>query len=258
VIRTSDADAKSQVNLGEDLAVMSRILDKALAQRTDDDRQNRFMGIDVMFAPGSGPVRSLYLEGYGAVFLLNANFPLLPPPEKPQPAKEKSETDSTWDEAKRELYGQPDAFGQALKAYKSVFAGGPEREYDEQKVEALKAGLIEALKNATNIRSLKSDEAITVCVFGGVSAGPRKAKTFAKDSSDDQDQDGNEVVVINRDEGPPARGTILTIRVKKTDVDAFAKGKLNLDDFRRKASVTAYAGDTGGWGGANLFGIAAP
>jgi hypothetical protein len=41
-------------------------------------------------------------------------------------------------------------------------------------------------------------------------------------------------------------------------VDAFAKGKLNLDDFRRKASVTAYAGDTGGWGGANLFGIAAP
>src|SRR5204862_5958190 len=79
VIRTSDSDAKEQANLEEDLAVMSRILDKTMSKNLDDDRANRFMGISVLFAPGSGSIRNLYLEGYGALFLLNVNFPLLPP-----------------------------------------------------------------------------------------------------------------------------------------------------------------------------------
>jgi len=118
VIRTSDAGAKAQANLEEDLAVMSRILDKTVAKKLDDDRGNRFMGINVLFAPGSGSIRNLYLEGYGALFLLNVNFPLLPPPEKAEPTKEKSETDSTWEEAKQELYGQSDAWAQAGKAFK--------------------------------------------------------------------------------------------------------------------------------------------
>jgi hypothetical protein len=150
-----------------------------------------------------------------------------------------------------------------MRAYTDAFGGvrwgsRSTQAYDENKVSELKDALLEALKNATNIRNLKSDEAITVCVFGGASSGPRKPKAFAKDSSDDQDRDENELAVVSRDDGPPARGTIMTIRVKKADVDAFAKSKLNLDDFRKKASVTTYTGDTGGWGGANLFGIASP
>src|SRR5256886_14590513 len=240
VICTSDADAKAQGTLEEDLAVMSRILDKTLAQKLDEDRPNRFMGINVLFAPGSSPIRSIYLEGYGALFLLNVNFPLLPPPEKAQETKEKSETDSTWEEAKREIYGQHDAWGQVGKAFKFSKAGGPEQEYDEKKVEDLKEGLVEALKNATNIRNLKSDETITVCVFGGASAAPGKAKASAKSKRVTRDE-RYELVLENREEGTPAQGTITTIRVKKSDADAFAKGKLNLDQFRKQASITTYA-----------------
>src|SRR5437899_1586760 len=158
VIRTSDADAKTQANLEEDLAVMSRILDKTVAKKLDDDRGNRFMGINVLFAPGSGSIRNLYLEGYGALFLLNVNFPLLPPPEKAEPTKEKSETDSTWEEAKQELYGQSDAWAQVGKAFKFGMSPGPQQEYDKDKVDDLKESLLEALKNATNIRNLKADE----------------------------------------------------------------------------------------------------
>jgi hypothetical protein len=44
----------------------------------------------------------------------------------------------------------------------------------------------------------------------------------------------------------PARGSILTIRVKKSDVDSFAKGKLDLDQFRKKASMTIYPGGADG------------
>src|SRR5437867_2903400 len=108
VIRTTHTDPKAQANLEEDLAVMSRILDKTLDQKLTEDHQQRAMGIDVFFAPGSSPIRSLYLEGYGALFLMSVNFPLLPPPDKPESTKEKSDTDSTWEEAKRELYGQRD------------------------------------------------------------------------------------------------------------------------------------------------------
>src|SRR5438132_1149498 len=262
VIRTSDADAKAQGNLEEDLAVMSRILDKTLAQKLDEDRQNRFMGINVLFGPGSSPIRSIYLEGYGALFLLNVNFPLLPPPEKPEQTKDKSETDSTWEEARREIYGQHDAWSQVGKAFKFSMAGGPEQEYDEKKVEDLQEGLLEALKNATNIRNLKSDETITVCVFGGASAAPGKAKAAGKTKLSrvtvSADDEGNQVLLEPREDGTPAHGTIMTIRVKKSDADAFAKGKLNLDEFRKQASITTYAGDTGGWGGGNGFGLVAP
>jgi len=252
VIRTSDADAKAQGNLEEDLAVMSRIFDKTLAQKLDEDRENRFMGINVLFGPGSSPIRSIYLDGYGALFLLNVNFPLLPPSEKAQETKEKSETDSTWEEAKREIYGQHDAWGQVGKAFKFSKAGGPEQEYDEKKVEDLKEGLLEALKNATNIRNLKPDETLTVCVFGGASAVPGKAKASAKSKRVTRDE-RYELVLENREDGTSTRGTIMTIRVKKSDADAFAKGKLKLDDFRKKASITTYAGATTGWTGGSFM-----
>lgn len=50
-----------------------------------------------------------------------------------------------------------------------------------------------------------------------------------------------------------AQRTVLTIHVKKSDVDAFAKGELTLDKFRQQATVLAYCGDRGSlevWRGA--------
>jgi hypothetical protein len=43
----------------------------------------------------------------------------------------------------------------------------------------------------------------------------------------------------------PGRQTVLTLRVKKSDVDAYAKGKVNLDEFQKRARLTAYATGTG-------------
>jgi len=158
-----------------------------------------------------------------------------------------------------ELSGSVDAWSQVGKAFKFSMAGGPEQEYDEKKVEDLQEGLLEALKNATNIRNLKPDETLTVCVFGGASAGPRKARTVRASPKPAPDAPEEEVFVSIRDDGVPARGTIMTIRVKKSDADGFAKGELNADEFRKRASITTYAGDTGGWGGGNAFGgLAAP
>src|SRR5207248_9677797 len=120
-------------------------------------------------------------------------------------------------------------------AFKAATNIGSRQEYDERRVEDLKDGLLEALKNPSNIRNLKSDATITVCVFGGASPSPKKAKTAAKSAPDAPDEDDEAIVtsdrVWHRDGGVPARGTILTIRVKKSDADAFAKDKLSLEDF---------------------------
>src|SRR5262249_54718529 len=104
LVRTSNPDPKSQAALEEDLAVMAHILNKA----TDDlpggqPHPPSALGVDLFFSPGAAPMRSLYLDNYGAVFFLNVGFPLIAP-EKAE--EEKPAADSAWEDAKEELYGQ--------------------------------------------------------------------------------------------------------------------------------------------------------
>jgi hypothetical protein len=37
-----------------------------------------------------------------------------------------------------------------------------------------------------------------------------------------------------------SRETVLNIGVKKADADAFAKGDINLEEFKKRAVITAY------------------
>ncbi len=227
VIRSSEPDPKEQSNLEEDLAVMSHILDKALEEKSDTThRTHRAMGINVYFS-SSNPMRSLYLDGYGALFMLHVGFPLLAPP-KTEARKERAETSSTWEEARQELYGQPGG---------AKTLAGPAEEYDEEKVSQLKDTLLEALKNAANIRDLKPDDSVTICVFGGAGAGRTQVRSTTKRGATPSPDLANNVWVMTDHNGGPTRGTILTLRVKKSDADAFAKGKLTLEEFRKKLGI---------------------
>jgi hypothetical protein len=225
VIRSSEPDPKDHANLEEDLMVMSHLLDKALEGKVGGQRKGETaMGINLFFNPAAIPVRSIFLEDYGVVFFLNVNFPLIAPP-KGEPDKEKPSTDSTWEEAKRELYGQRDG----VKAEPT-----PVEEFDQEKVDILKTALIEALKNASNIRGLKPDETITISV-SGAAGGVFKYKQ-AKQSS-------NMPRVQAFRTGPAAAmtGSTLTLRVKKSDVDGFSRNKLSPDEFRKKVRIAVYA-----------------
>jgi len=48
----------------------------------------------------------------------------------------------------------------------------------------------------------------------------------------------------------------MTLRVKKSDADAFAHGNLKLDEFRKKARITIYAGGDTSVGNVSWFGVA--
>jgi len=248
VIRSSDFDSKAQSGLEEDLTVMSHILDKALEEKlSNQPRARKAMGIDVVFSSSSSPIRSLYLEGYGAVFFLNVSFPFLAPP-KAEPKKEQAETSSTWEEARQELYGQRG---------EPKLSAAPGEEYDQEKVDKLKDSILESLNNGSNIRDLKADDSITVCVFG-VAGRSGKVQSTARRTPAPTPL-ANYAYAFGDSKGGRTRGTVLTVRVRKSDAEAFAKGKLDLDEFRKKAKISAYSGNaiSDGWMSFGSFGSGA-
>jgi hypothetical protein len=232
VIQTSEPDPNLVANAEEDLSVMALILRKATGGSRGEDKRIA-LGIEVdssVFGSSSG-ARNIYLEGYGALFLLGVRFPLLAPDDKADEVNDKEVADSDWAEAREEYLneGRSGFEEQFQNVFKSVGRSAPE-EYDADKVEELKTSLLSSLKNATNLRGLQPDNYVTVVIQGAEAAraekpgnrrtGKRSANSRRSDSAHSE--------------------TVMTMRVKKADVDAFAKGSLDLEGFRKKTSFQTY------------------
>jgi len=240
ILGLASADAATLSNIQEDINVMSRILSKVVERDGVKGPQAEAMGIalsKIGYLGGMHHSQNSYIEGFGALFVLNVPFPLLAPAPKEEPKAEKA-PDSTWEQTKRELYGP--------REYKPDAGFFPPRqatvEYDAERVEALKKNLTLALKNAANIRCLKSDEWVAIAVFGSDN-GPRARmlrgdKRAARMVMDSTPGAPGSVAMIRSDERP--RETVLNLRAKKTDAEAFAKGKLSPEEFQKKVTVSIY------------------
>lgn len=223
IIRSSAMDPKEQATLGEDLAVMAHILNKAIDE-SSGNRPPTAMGIDLFGGAGPAGSRMLYLEDYGAVFTLNVGIPLVPAKPGPEKKKEDVPADNAWEEAKRELYGQGGP---------PAAAGTPVEGFSSDRVEKLTDALVDALRNARNIRGLKSDDSITLCVLGAPAAPETPGR---------RDVLGGPPSVPPLAAGyvGPQKGTVMTVRVKKSDTDAFANGSLKADEFRKQIRIERY------------------
>src|SRR5258705_381094 len=100
IIQSSDPDPKTYGNLEEDLNVMYRILSKTRKQD-----ENGFK-LESIFQGSSGGVKSMYIEGYGAVFMLGVRFPLVAPQTPEEQPKPKDTTSEEWEGARKELYAR--------------------------------------------------------------------------------------------------------------------------------------------------------
>ena len=230
LVRTSNPEPKAQASLEEDLAVMAHILHKSVEGLPGGQaHQMNALGVDLYFSPAATPMRSLYLDNYGAVFFLSVGFPLMAPPDKTQ--EEKPARDSAWDDARQELYGQ---------RLEGGLAGQPGEEYSQEKVEKLKETLLDAIKNASNIRDLKSDEYVTIWVGGSGNGGDARFRVTKRNAAGAVGAN----VVLTEEAMLPSRRTMLTLRASKADIDAYAKGKLNRGDFEKRARITTYTGDS--------------
>jgi len=246
IIPKDPMDTKSLSEMEEDMNVMAHILDKAASE---DRKSGRAMGIPVFgrFSWGGTSPQNLFLEGNCALFFLNVNYPLQPAPDKDFSAETKEKPVSEWDTAKKEMAGPRTGAGDTLYAlaaetFERGFAwdSGSSAPYEAEKVENLKTDLISALKNAANIRRLKSDETVTVVVIGtSALAGVKIIKGKPDDKAARLREEELAMVEAKAADRAPAPAK-LVLRVKKSDAESFQNGKLNLDDFKKKVAVMTY------------------
>jgi hypothetical protein len=233
-----ERDAKANVALEEDLTVMMRILEKAAGGK--DEEKPRAMGIDVFsFGRGAGSTPRVFsIDGYGAMFVLNVRYPLLAPPKKDEESHINEPTSSEWEKAREEVYGRKGFF----EEFRANAAEA--EEFDSERVEGLKQQVVDALANATHIKGLKGEDYVTVVVQGGGPRGgivrrevrgPRGGGRAVAGGGVRADGEFNSAVEVHAAAAEPAVAqSTLTIRAKKSDIDSFAKGKLQADDFRKK------------------------
>ena len=193
--------------------------------------------LDKCVEPGpgvQGPTQALYIEGYGALFLMKADFPLAAPPTA-EAQKPEAPADSVWEQTRRELYmarrGRPRIVGGRIVFDRPARGSVP---YDEGKVKALKKALLEALKNASNMRHLKPDEAVAIAVTGGDQGGIVHMRTSGASERE-------HIYQILTQAGIGHGRTVLTLHARKSDVDAFAKDDLSFDQFSEKVRTFAYS-----------------
>lgn len=245
IIPKDGGDTKGLGEVEEDLGVMAHILDKIV---NTGDQAGRAMGIAVFGNSAATLPQNLYIEGHGAIFLVNVNYPLVPPPAKADQEETKEPEPNEWETARRELTrpAKGQAGGDPFVAFEERFSADaawsgkfPPAEYDATKVEDLKQGLITALKNAANIRQLKSEELITVVVTGAEAGASKTFKAASAKPASGRNERMVAVVSVGERERVKG-GAKLIIRVRKADAEAFQNGKLNFEEFRKKVTLLSF------------------
>jgi hypothetical protein len=204
----------------KDLNIMCRIFDKELklgGARSGGLYFDRVYShgvsgkeLDLLtYALGGGGRNTscMYLQGYAAVFLMSVSFPLAPGPTD---EKEKSEPNEPADVVWRQA--EQELYGQPDALEKR---DDPGKIYDAAKVEEFQANLLKTFRHAANTRCLAPDEWVIVVVCGPGHRG-----------------------------GAPK---MLALRAKKSDIDGFQKGTLNLEQFREKVKVVTSGNPLPSW-----------
>jgi hypothetical protein len=210
----------------EDLAVMARILNKAV---NGGGAGKTAMGIAIQGSlfGGSSGVQNMYLEGFGALFVLGVNYPLLAPDEKPVEPEATDKTSAEWEEARREVFQSATPSITVPNVF--AFSSGASEPHDSEKVREMKASLLEAMKNAVHIRSLKADEWVVVVVNGRAARNDSRIM-LRRAPGHEQNM---AVTTAAAGQGTANR---LILRVRKSDIEAFQKGKLTEEQFGKKVS----------------------
>jgi len=200
LVLTSQTKPEDISMILEDLNIMSRILDsKSPTGRSPYHVLENLYGRSTSYA-GAAQTQAMYVQSYAAIFFIDVDFPLSPPPEM-QVETVKEGTDPVWEQTKRGMMESDKNLGLEYMNQRDATA----RQYDKDTVEQFKTALVKALKHAANIRNLKADESVILVVAGT--------------------------------KVPTVSGSILTIRAKKADIDAYAAAKIDYDQFRQRTAI---------------------
>jgi hypothetical protein len=238
IILTSPHPAKDIDELSEDLTVLNYIFGQNL-ERTFGDRGTEYrLGVPITMRDNR-LVETTYLQDFGILVKIHVPFPVLSNDEHDKKPENTTTPNNEWEKAKRALYGGGEVDPTATAA--------PQSTYDERIVAELKRQIFDALKNVANIRHMESNESVTVAVLGAATTT---------------------VATIDPLTGLPTnvdstRPTVLTIHLRKSDIDAAGKASNGAEDLAKTAVITTYldnpvtvraSGGGVGSGGYGVFG----
>jgi hypothetical protein len=242
VVPAAETSVEDLLTTNEDMTVMAQIFGRALKNANLGGHDNNFFASSLggpFAGQGALMAPNVYLEGYGALFTLTVDFPLAPgaKDEQPTPQASESKTDPLWQQTRDDIFEpqrskrQGDPFEQRVQ------------EYSAEKVKSLKTTLITALKHAANIRALGPEEAVVVTVSGTTVHGQLQSIKSVPGSNEFEfiDDQGRRRITADRlGDVAISAPTVLLIRAKGSDISAFAKGQLNLEQFSERVRVLAY------------------
>lgn len=217
-------EPQTRTDLAQDIPVMARILEKAVGNANLNGPAA--MNVHLKIFGGTGK-RHFYLEDYGVVFLLDAQIPLVSRASSEAAKPDKTEADNDWEKTKREMAGGNDP------AVNWAEQEDEEEDFDAQKVEKMKTDVIDALKNAKNLRHLKPTDKIVVSISSNVGIETVGVPQLTMQSAGGARVVKNQIFMAHN-AGPKHS---LTISVKKADVDKFASGAMNTEEFRKQAQI---------------------
>ncbi|MBP7052982.1 MAG: hypothetical protein KBE65_18410 [Phycisphaerae bacterium] len=175
-------------------------------------------------------VEALYLQGTAVVFIVQVDFPYSFPAQQPAGGEAEQEpADPVWEQARQKLRSPPGS--------RTLGSGArtPRMTFDQFKDE-----LLRSLKHAANLRNIDPNEQIILTVVaqneGASRAGGADAMRLYREVY------GSDLMAtmgaVRRARTPAT--TVLTMQASKADVDAFAKGGLEFDQFRQKVRSFTY------------------
>jgi len=229
VIPTSDASPEKIAETAEDLRVMLQILREKLSE------PRMILGVLRDYGSLLGDDRraeAIYLQGSAALFVIGADFPPSSPAQEPgrgePPSQSQGEAaDPVWQRARQKLYAP------------GARTPSPSGQTQTMTFEQFQEELLRSLKHAANIRHIDPNELVVLTLVAQNGDASRTAD--ADMMRQYRNIYGNDDYMTTLGMGHPAPAkTVLTMQAKKADIDAFAQGALDFDQFRRKVKSLAY------------------
>lgn len=239
-------------SIDEDMRIMAHVLSDRLG--TDGKSASWASGIPLLNYARESNTRDLFINGTGALFFLNVDFPLAGPAPKKDPVKEEPK-DTAWERARRQVLGAQDPSNPG-HAWPLPNLGYPidsrsknqqrARSFQPERVDTLLENLADAIRSAANIRALNAEDRVWVVV-----SGPASLQQMTSPHSNYPSRHQPQAQFPSRQDIPEnnpnarrratvytslggAEGTRLTLSASKQDIDEFDAGILSAKEFLKR------------------------
>jgi hypothetical protein len=228
----------------EELAIMGRLIEKSLqpeSERTSNPFRFEFGSVNL---GGRNDLDALYIEGHGAIFFIEVDYPLVKAPVAVEKAVESSGgKEDAWEQARREVRGEPEPESDDMDIAVARVFNAEAKAFDGERVEALRERLVTTLPQARNLKCLRAGESVTVVVSGPspkVKRSKRARNSAVAVAGADVGGRGEVWVHDGRpDSNSSGSASVMILKAAKSDLDAVGAKTLTDEDFAKKVAVNA-------------------